>query len=116
VAEAGGSDALSALGYYAACTESMLLGSGILQLGTRSPVAIAQTAITLSNLSGGRFLLGLGACGPQVIEGLHGVSFERPLVWLRETVGIIRRVFEGGKISYTDRNSAFRARAAMHCR
>lgn len=100
VAEAWGSDAPSALGYYAACTERMLLGSGIMQLGTRSPVAIAQTAITLSNLSGGRFLLGLGASGPQVIEGLHGVSFERPLVRLRETVEIVRRVFEGDKISY----------------
>jgi F420-dependent oxidoreductase-like protein len=101
VAEAWGSDAPSALGYYAACTERMLLGSGVIQVGTRTPVAIAQAAITLSNLSGGRFLLGLGASGPQVIEGLHGVSFARPLVRLRETVEIVRRVFDGGKISYT---------------
>ena len=79
VAEAWGSDGPSALGYYAACTERMLLGSGIIQVGTRTPVAVAQAAITLSNLSGGRFLLGLGASGPQVIEGLHGVSFARPL-------------------------------------
>ncbi|MBW0019965.1 MAG: LLM class flavin-dependent oxidoreductase [Mycobacterium sp.] len=100
VAEAWGSDAPSALGYYAACTERMLLGSGIIQLGTRTPVAIAQAAITLSNLSGGRFLLGLGASGPQVIEGLHGVPFDRPLIRLRETVQIVRHVFEGGKISY----------------
>jgi F420-dependent oxidoreductase-like protein len=100
VAEAWGSDAPSALGYYAACTERMLLGSGVIQVGTRTPVAIAQAAITLSNLSGGRFLLGLGASGPQVIEGLHGVSFERPLVRMRETVEIARRVFDGGKISY----------------
>lgn len=100
VAEAWGSDAPSALGYYAACTDRMLLGSGVIQVGTRTPVAIAQAAITLSNLSGGRFLLGLGASGPQVIEGLHGVSFERPLPRLRETVEIVRRVFDGGKISY----------------
>ena len=100
VAEAWGSDAPSALGYYAACTSRMLLGSGVIQLGTRTPVAIAQAAITLSNLSGGRFLLGLGASGPQVIEGLHGVSFERPLSRLRETVQIVKRVFEGGKIAY----------------
>lgn len=73
VAEAWGSDVPSALGYYAACTHRMLLGSGVIQAGTRTPVA--QTAITLSNLSDGRFLLGLGASGPQVIEGLHGVSF-----------------------------------------
>jgi F420-dependent oxidoreductase-like protein len=101
VAEAWGSDAPSALGYYAACTDRMLLGSGILQVGTRTPVAVAQTAITLSNLSGGRFLLGLGASGPQVIEGLHGVSFKRPLSRLRETVEIVRLVLDGDKISYS---------------
>lgn len=101
VAEAWGSDGPSALGYYAARTERMLLGSGIMQLGTRSPVAIAQTAITLSNLSGGRFLLGLGASGPQVIKGLHGVEFARPLTRMRETVEIVRQAFAGDKISYS---------------
>ena len=101
VAEAWGADGPSALGYYAARTERMLLGSGIMQIGTRTPVAVAQTAIALSNLSGGRFLLGLGASGPQVIEGLHGVPFARPLARMRETVAIVRRVFEGGKISYS---------------
>jgi F420-dependent oxidoreductase-like protein len=103
VAEAWGSDAPSALGYYAACTDRILLGSGVIQLGTRTPVAVAQTAITLSNLSKGRFLLGLGASGPQVIEGLHGVSFERPIGRLRETVEIVRRVIDGAKISYSGR-------------
>jgi F420-dependent oxidoreductase-like protein len=88
------------VGYYAACTERMLLGSGVMQVGTRTPVAIAQAAITLSNLSGGRFLLGLGASGPQVIEGLHGIAFARPLARLRETVEIVRQVISGGKISY----------------
>jgi F420-dependent oxidoreductase-like protein len=101
VAEAWGSDAPSALGYYAARTERMLLGSGIIQLGTRSPVAIAQAAITLSNLSDGRFLLGLGASGPQVIKGLHGVEFAKPLLRMRETVQIVRQVLDGGKISYS---------------
>jgi F420-dependent oxidoreductase-like protein len=101
VAEAWGSDAPSALGYIAARTERMLLGSGVLQVGTRSPVVVAQTAITLSNLSNGRFLLGLGASGPQVIEGLHGVSFSRPLARIRETVDIVRQVFAGGKVSYS---------------
>jgi F420-dependent oxidoreductase-like protein len=100
VAEAWGTDAPSALGYIAARTERMLLGSGVLQVGTRSPVVVAQTAITLSNLSSGRFLLGLGASGPQVIEGLHGVSFSRPLARIRETVDIVRQVFAGDKISY----------------
>jgi F420-dependent oxidoreductase-like protein len=103
VAEAWGSDAPSALGYYAACTDRMLLGSAVMQVGIRTPVALAQTAITLSNLSGGRFLLGLGASGPQVIEGLHGISFARPLSRLRETVEIVRAVLEGGKISYSGR-------------
>ncbi|MEU0463023.1 LLM class flavin-dependent oxidoreductase [Amycolatopsis sp. NPDC006131] len=101
VAEAWGSDGPSALGWFAARTSRMLLGSGIMQLGTRTPVAVAQTAITLSNLSGGRFLLGLGASGPQVIEGLHGVPFARPLARMRETVEIVRRVVAGGKISYS---------------
>ncbi|MGB8388211.1 LLM class flavin-dependent oxidoreductase [Mycobacterium sp.] len=101
VAEAWGSDAPSALGYLAARTDRMLLGSGVLQVGTRSPVTVAQTAITLSNLSKGRFLLGLGASGPQVIEGLHGVSFSRPLARISETVDIVRQAFAGGKISHS---------------
>src|SRR5712671_7730335 len=101
VAEAWGADAPSALGYLAARTDRMLLGSGVLQVGTRSPVMVAQTAITLSNLSNGRFLLGLGASGPQVIEGLHGVSFDRPLARIRETVDIVRQVLRGGKISHS---------------
>lgn len=101
VAEAWGSDAPSALGYYAARTERMLLGSAVMQVGTRTPVALAQAAITLSNLSGGRFLLGLGPSGPQVMEGLHGVPFARPLVRVRETVEIVRQVVAGGKISYS---------------
>jgi alkanesulfonate monooxygenase SsuD/methylene tetrahydromethanopterin reductase-like flavin-dependent oxidoreductase (luciferase family) len=79
----------------------MLLGSGVVQVGTRSPVVVAQTAITLSNLSNGRFLLGVGASGPQVVEGLHGVSFSRPLSRIRETVDIVRQMFSGGKISYS---------------
>jgi F420-dependent oxidoreductase-like protein len=100
VAEAWGSDAPSALGYFAARTERMLLGSGIIQLGTRTPVAIAQTALTLAEMSGGRFILGLGASGPQVIEGLHGVPFGQPLARLRQTVEIVRRVFAGEKLDY----------------
>ncbi|WP_067837563.1 LLM class flavin-dependent oxidoreductase [Nocardia lijiangensis] len=103
VAEAWGSDAPTALGYLAARTDRMLLGSGVIQIGTRTPVAIAQAALTLADLSQGRFLLGLGASGPQVIEGLHGVPFGEPLVRLRETVDIIRQAFAGEKISYSGR-------------
>jgi F420-dependent oxidoreductase-like protein len=101
VAEAWGSDAPSALGFYAARTERLLLGSAVMQVGTRTPVALAQTAITLSNLSGGRFVLGLGASGPQVMEGLHGVPFARPLARVRETVEIVRQVVAGGKVFYS---------------
>lgn len=101
VAEAWGSDAPSPLGYLAARTDRILLGSGIMQVGTRTPVAIAQTAITMSQLSDGRFLLGLGPSGPQVIEGLHGVPFARPLARTRETVEIVRQVFTGEKVSYS---------------
>src|SRR6266851_6646030 len=100
VAEAWGADAPSPLGYLAARTESMLLGSGVIQVGTRSPVTIAQTAMTLAHISGGRFLLGLGVSGPQVLEGLHGIPFARPLARMRETVQIVRSVLAGEKVSF----------------
>lgn len=116
VAEAWGSDAPSTVGYLAARTQRMVLGTGIMQVGTRTPVAVAQTAITLSNLSGGRFLLGLGASGPQVIEGLHGVPFARPLTRLRETVEIVRRVLDGGRISYDGAAYRIPLPAAGRCR
>ncbi|MFI6873483.1 LLM class flavin-dependent oxidoreductase [Streptomyces sp. NPDC050400] len=103
VAEAWGSEAPSPLGYLAARTDRMLLGSGIIQLATRTPAAIARAAITLSNISGGRFLLGLGPSGPQVIEGLHGVPFARPLARMRETVEIVRMAAAGEKIAYEGR-------------
>jgi F420-dependent oxidoreductase-like protein len=103
VAEAWGSEAPSALGYLAARTSRMLLGSGIIQLGTRTPVAIARVAITLSNISGGRFLLGLGASGPQVIEGLHGVPFGHPVTRMRETVEIVRLAATGEPVSFAGR-------------
>ena len=122
VAEAWGSEAPSPLGYLAARTERVLLGSGIIQLGTRTPTAIARAAITLSNISEGRFLLGLGPSGPQVIEGLHGVPFARPLARMRETVEIVRQAATGGKISHAGReftiplpdNDARSMRLSMH--
>lgn len=100
VAEAWGSDAPSALGYLAARTERIRLGSGVIQVGTRSPVAVAQAALTLHDMSQGRFLLGLGASGPQVIEGLHGVPFARPLTRLRETIEVVRAACAGERIDY----------------
>lgn len=103
VAEAWGAEAPSPLGYLAARTERMLLGSAIMQLATRTPMAIARAAVTLSNISGGRFLLGLGPSGPQVIEGLHGVPFARPLSRMRETVEIVRQAATGEKVSHAGR-------------
>jgi F420-dependent oxidoreductase-like protein len=101
VAEAWGSDAPSLLGYLAARTTTMLIGSGVIQVGTRSPVTIAQTAMTLAHVSGGRFLLGLGVSGPQVMEGLHGIGFAHPLARMRETVEIVRTVFAGEKVVFS---------------
>lgn len=101
VAEAWGSDAPSALGYLAARTDRILLGSGIIQVGTRTPVAIAQAALTLADMSDGRFLLGLGPSGPQVMEGLHGVPFAKPLTRTRETVAVIRQAMAGEKVSFS---------------
>ncbi|MFD7665106.1 LLM class flavin-dependent oxidoreductase [Streptomyces sp. NPDC059788] len=103
VAEAWGAEAPSPLGYLAARTERILLGSGVIQLATRTPVAIARTALTLAHLCEGRFLLGLGPSGPQVIEGLHGVPFARPLARMRETVDIVRQAVAGEKIAYQGR-------------
>jgi F420-dependent oxidoreductase-like protein len=100
VAEAWGSDAVSALGYLAATTNRLQLGSGIIQVGTRTPAAVAMSAMTLAELSEGRFVLGLGSSGPQVIEGLHGVPFARPMRRMRETVQIIRQVFAGEKVDF----------------
>ncbi|WP_020673802.1 LLM class F420-dependent oxidoreductase [Amycolatopsis nigrescens] len=104
VAEAWGCDAPSPLGFLAAKTSRMLLGSGILQTGSRSPVLVAMTALTLARISGNRFLLGLGASGPQVMEGLHGVPFAHPLGRLRETVEIIRQVCTEGRAEYQGRH------------
>jgi F420-dependent oxidoreductase-like protein len=101
VAEAWGADAPSPLGYLAARTERLLLGSGVIQIGTRTPVSIAMTALTLSRISDGRFLLGLGPSGPQVIEGLHGVQFEKPLERAREFFEVIRQAFAGERIAFS---------------
>lgn len=106
VAEAWGSDAPSVLGYLAARTEHVLLGSGVLQVGTRTSAAVAMTALTLARISEGRFLLGLGVSGPQVIEGLHGQPFAAPLTRMRETIDVIRQAFAGDKISYSGVHTA----------
>jgi F420-dependent oxidoreductase-like protein len=92
-AEAWGSDAVSPLAWIAAQTTKIRLGTGIMQLPGRSPANTAMTAMTLDALSGGRFILGLGTSGPQVVEGWHGVPFDKPLTWMREYVTIVRSIF-----------------------
>jgi len=89
-AEAYGSDAVTVLSYIAAKTERIKVGSAILQMPARTPANTAMTAMTLDALSGGRFLLGLGLSGPQVVEGWHGVPYGKPLRRTREYVEIVR--------------------------
>jgi len=99
-AETWGYDGATPLAYLAAKTTRIRLGTGILQVGARTPTLTAMTAMALASLSGDRFLLGLGVSGPQVIEGWHGVRFARPLQRLRETVEIVRRVTRGERLVY----------------
>jgi F420-dependent oxidoreductase-like protein len=92
-AEAWGSDAVSPLAWIGAQTTKIKLGTAIMQLPGRSPSNTAMTAMTLDQLSGGRMILGLGTSGPQVVEGWHGVPFDKPLSWLREYVTIVKTIF-----------------------
>src|SRR5258708_21678036 len=93
VPEAYSYDAVSQLGYVAARTERLQLASGILQLYSRTPTLTAMTAAGLDFVSGGRFVLGIGASGPQVIEGWHGVPYDKPIARTREIVEICRSVW-----------------------
>ncbi|MGE0879395.1 MAG: LLM class F420-dependent oxidoreductase [Acidimicrobiia bacterium] len=93
VAEAYGFDAVSLLGFVAARTKTVNIGSGILPVFTRTPTLLAMTAAGLDVLSHGRFHLGLGASGPQVIEGFHGVTYDAPLGRTREVISICRKVW-----------------------
>ena len=92
-AEAYGSDAVTPLAWLGALTERIKLGTAIMQMPGRTPANAAMTAMTLNQLSGGRFLMGLGLSGPQVVEGWHGVSYAQPLARTREYVEIVRRIF-----------------------
>ncbi|KWX21727.1 F420-dependent oxidoreductase [Mycolicibacterium wolinskyi] len=100
VPEAYSFDAVSALGYLAASTERVQLASGILQLYTRTPTLTAMTAAGLDYVSDGRFTLGLGASGPQVIEGFHGVPYDAPIARTREVVDICRQVWRRERLQY----------------
>ncbi|WAL63385.1 LLM class F420-dependent oxidoreductase [Amycolatopsis cynarae] len=91
-AEGYGSDALTPLAWWGASTSRVKLGTNIVQMSARTPTAVGMTAQTLDHLSGGRFILGLGASGPQVVEGWYGQPYPRPLARTREYIDIVRKV------------------------
>src|SRR5256886_2312600 len=92
-AEAYGSDCLTPLAWWGASTSRLKLGTAIVQMSARQPAATAMAAMTMDHLSGGRFILGLGVSGPQVVEGWYGMSFAKPLARTREYIGILRDVW-----------------------
>ena len=92
-AEAYGYDAVTPLAYFAALTKNMDIGSGIMQIPGRTPAMTAMTAVTLDKMSNGRFRLGLGVSGPQVVEGWHGVPYGKPLAKTREYVQLVKEMF-----------------------
>lgn len=100
VPEAYGTDAISTLGALAARTERIRLGTGIVNVFSRTPALLAQTAATLDLISGGRFILGLGTSGHQVISGWHGVAFDRPVLRMRETIAIVRQVLRRERLAF----------------
>lgn len=99
-AEFWGGDALTPLAYLAGRTSTIRLGTGIVQLGARTPAMLAMSALSMQALSGGRFVLGVGASGPQVMEGWHGVRFDRPVRRTRETIEILRKISSGERLTY----------------
>src|SRR5271156_5750128 len=103
VPEAYSFDSVSQLGYIAAKTERLEIASGILPLYSRTPALTAMTAAGLDYLSGGRFTLGLGASGPQVIEGWHGVPYDAPIGRVREVIEICRMVWRRERLVYQGR-------------
>jgi F420-dependent oxidoreductase-like protein len=92
-AEAYGSDCLTPLAWWGASTRRLRLGTAIVQMSARQPAATAMAAMTMDHLSGGRFILGLGVSGPQVVEGWYGMPFARPLARTREYIGIVRDIW-----------------------
>jgi F420-dependent oxidoreductase-like protein len=93
-------DALTPLGYLAGITSTIRLGTGIAQLGARSPAMLAMSALSMQALSNGRFLLGVGTSGPQVMEGWHGIRYDKPVRRTRETIEIIRTITRGERLEY----------------
>jgi F420-dependent oxidoreductase-like protein len=100
VPEVWGYDALTGLAYLAAKTSSIKLGTFVVQLGSRSPALLATSALSLQELSAGRFILGIGTSGPRVMEGWHGVRFRKPVQTTRETIEIVRTVSRGERLEH----------------
>jgi F420-dependent oxidoreductase-like protein len=100
VPEAWGTDAISILGALAVRTERIRLGTGIVNVFSRTPALLGQTAATLDLISNGRFILGLGTSGHQVVSGWHGMPFDRPLQRMRETVEIVRQVLRRERVRH----------------
>ncbi len=100
VPEVWGYDALTGLAFLAAHTATIGLGTFVVQLGSRSPALLATSALSLQLLSGGRFHLGVGVSGPQVMEGWHGIRFRRPVQTTRETIEIVRAVSRGDRLEH----------------
>lgn len=100
VPEAYSFDAVSQLGFLAAKTSTIKIASGIFQIYTRTPSLTAMTAAGLDYVSDGRFVLGLGASGPQVVEGFHGVKYDAPIARTREVVDICRQVWRREKVQH----------------
>jgi alkanesulfonate monooxygenase SsuD/methylene tetrahydromethanopterin reductase-like flavin-dependent oxidoreductase (luciferase family) len=96
--EAWGHDAMTPLAYVAGRTTTIRLGTAIAQLGARTPAMLAMTAMSMQALSGGRFILGIGTSGPQVMEGWHGITFDKPVRRTRETIEVIRTITRGDKV------------------
>lgn len=100
VPEAYSFDAVSQMGYLAAKTSTIQIGSGILNVYSRTATCMAQTAAGLDFVSGGRFVLGLGASGPQVIEGFHGVPYEKPMARIRDYINVCRMTWRRDRVVY----------------
>ena len=104
VSEPWGFDAGAVLGSMAATTRRLVLGTHVTSVFARTPAATAGLAASLTTLSGGRFRLGLGTSGPQVVEGWHGVPFDRPLERTRDTVAIVRQALSGAPVAHAGRS------------
>ena len=102
--EAYSADSVSAMGFLAAVTTRTKIGSSILPLYTRTPTVLAMTAVGMDKVSNGRFILGLGASGPQVIEGFHGVPYDAPLARSREIIEICRSVWRRDRLNHQGSN------------